>query len=209
MPEAYILNVWDPQQNKYVGIPAIKGDKGDTPVIPIASETVPGLVSPKAKTDDMTEKVGVDVNGKLWSKKIPEVQELILSATLPERVKTATFTTGNDGNTFALKYMELEIVLPASVSNANSDYFWYHLDITFGNITIRFQRGQNNSATNMFIRGDVQAGVVVYISTDTAKTLVNTLTTNISSLVITSKTTAYPDYYVPKDTKIIIRGIRA
>ena len=29
MPEAYILNVWDPQQNKYVGIPAIKGDRGE------------------------------------------------------------------------------------------------------------------------------------------------------------------------------------
>lgn len=29
MPEVYILNIWDPEQNKYVGIPAIKGDKGD------------------------------------------------------------------------------------------------------------------------------------------------------------------------------------
>lgn len=29
MPEVYILNVWDSEQNKYVGIPAIKGDKGD------------------------------------------------------------------------------------------------------------------------------------------------------------------------------------
>lgn len=210
MPEVYILNVWDSEQNKYVGIPAIKGDKGDTPVIPIASETVLGLVSPEAKTSDMTEKVGVDTSGKLWSRKIPEVPELILSVTLPERVKSATFTTDNDGNTFALKYIELEIVLPTKVSNSNSDYFWRYLDITFGDVTVPYHQDETiNGLTTMAISGDVQGGVVVYIAANIAKTLTKTLTTNVSSLVVTSETTAYPDYYVPKDTKITLRGIRA
>lgn len=214
MPEVYILNVWDSEQNKYVGIPAIKGDKGDTPVIPIASETVLGLVSPAAKNSDMTEEVGVDASGKLWSRKIPEVPELILSATLSERVKSATFTTDNDGNTFALKYVELEIVLPPKVSNTTSDYYWRYLDITFGGITVSYNNDPTdasliNGKLTMFIRGDVQGGVVAYMTPITARTLTDTLTTNISSLVVTSETTSYPEYYVPKDTKITLRGIRA
>lgn len=215
MPEVYILNVWDSEQNKYVGIPAIKGDKGDkgdTPVIPIASEDVLGLVSPAAKTSDMIETVGVDASGKLWTRKIPEAPELILSTTLPERVKSATFTTDNDGNTFALKYMELKIVLPPSVSNSTSDYFWRYLDITFGGITVRWNRDIDDTdvrGLTMFIRGDVQGGMVAYMTTYTTLSLTDTLTTNITSLVVTSETTSYPDYYVPKDTKIILRGIRA
>ena len=228
MATIYILNVWDETQSKYVGIPAIKGDKGDkgdTPVIPIANETVLGLVTPAAKTDDMVEKVGVDTNGKLWIRKIPEVPELILSTTLPERVKSATFTTDNDGNIFELKYMELEIVFPARVSNTTSDYYYDYLNIIFGGITVHLNAtrylGQEYSAplpgsATIFIIGDVQGGVIASIanrdinnSTTNVGTSKVTLTTNISSLEISIDSAKGSDAYVPKDTKITLRGIRA
>lgn len=228
MATVYILNVWDETQGKYVGIPAIKGDKGDkgdTPVIPIANETVLGLVTPAAKTDDMIEEVGVDTNGKLWIRKIPEVPELILSTTLPERVKSATFTTDNDGNIFELKYMELEIVFPARVSNTTSDYYWDHLNIIFSGITVNIDGtkflgkssvGPFKEPANTFIIGNVQGGVVTSIANrDINKSGTNactsnaTLTTNISSLEISIDSVAGSDAYVPKDTKITLRGIRA
>ena len=228
MAEKYILNVWDETQGKYVGIPAIKGDKGDkgdTPVIPIANETVLGLVTPAAKTDDMIEKVGVDTNGKLWIRKIPEAPELILSATLPERVKNATFATDNDGNTFELKYMELEIVFPVRVSDTNSDHYYDYLNIIFGDITVhidatRYSGKQYSTplpgSATMFIIGDVQGGVVASIAnrdinkgTTNVSTSKVTLTTNISSLEISIDPVAGSTAYVPKDTKITLRGIRA
>lgn len=228
MATAYILNVWDETQGKYVGIPAIKGDKGDkgdTPVIPIANEAALGLVTAAAKTDDMIEEVGVDTNGKLWIKKIPKTPELILSATLPERVKSATFTTDNGGNTFELKYIELEIVFPARISNTNSDYYYNYLNIIFGGITVnidatkflgRETSGPFDELANIFIIGDVQGGVVTSIANrDVNKSGTNvctsnaTLTTNISSLEISIDSGAGSDAYVPKDTKITLRGIRA
>lgn len=228
MATAYILNVWDETQGKYVGIPAIKGDKGDkgdTPVIPIASEAVLGLVTAAAKTDDMIEEVGVDTNGKLWIKKIPKTSELILSATLPERVKSATFTTDNGGNIFELKYIELEIVFPARISNTNSDYYYNYLNIIFGGITVNIDATkflgkevaeQPDKLANIFIIGDVQGGVVTSIANrDVNKSGTNvctsnaTLTTNISSLEISIDSSAGSDAYVPKDTKITLRGIRA
>lgn len=228
MATAYILNVWDETQGKYVGIPAIKGDKGDKgdiPVIPIASEAVLGLVTPAAKTDDMIEEVGVDTNGKLWIRKIPEAPELILSATLPERVTSATFTTDNDGNAFDLKYIELEIVFPAKVSNTTSDYYWDYLKIMFGGVTVNITAesflGTSDVETlkasaNIFIIGGIQGGVVTSIANrDINRTNTNvctsntTLTTNISSLEISIDTVAGSHAYVPKDTKITLRGIRA
>lgn len=43
-----------------------KGDPGDTYTLPIASSTVLGGVQPVAKTDAMTQSVGVDAGGALW-----------------------------------------------------------------------------------------------------------------------------------------------
>lgn len=221
MATVYILNVWDETQGKYVGIPAIKGDKGDkgdTPVIPIANETVLGLVTPAAKTGDMIEEVGVDTNGKLWIRKIPEVPELILSATLPERVKSATFTTDNDGNTFALKYMELEIVFPARVSNTTSDYYWDYLLITIGNASIEIDGTElsggilpengENSRVYCFCKAEVESNVGVFVN---GKNICGTfnITTNATSIDISINTSKGSDAYVPKDTKITLRGIRA
>ena len=217
MAEKYILNVWDETQGKYVGIPAIKGDKGDkgdTPVIPIANEAVLGLVTAAAKTDDMIEEVGVDTNGKLWIKKIPKTSELILSATLPERVKSATFATDNGGNTFELKYIELEIIFPARVSNTNSDYYWDYLLVTIGNASIEIDgttlsgNGQNNSRVYCFCKADVESNVGVFVN---GKNICGTfnITTNATSIDISINTSKGSDAYVPKDTKITLRGIRA
>lgn len=44
-----------------------KGDPGATYTLPIASSTVLGGVQPVAKTDDMTQSVGVDAAGALWA----------------------------------------------------------------------------------------------------------------------------------------------
>lgn len=217
MATAYILNVWDETQSKYVGIPAIKGDKGDkgdTPVIPIANEAVLGLVTAAAKTDDMIEEVGVDTNGKLWIKKIPKTPELILSATLPERVKSATFATDNGGNTFELKYIELEIVFPARVSYTTSDYYWDYLLITIGNASIEIDgtilsgSGQNNSRVYCFCKADVESNVGVFVNGDNICGTFN-IATNVTSIDISINTNRGSDAYVPKDTKITLRGIRA
>ena len=44
-----------------------KGDPGDTYTLPIASSAVLGGVQPVSKTDDMTQSVGVDAAGGLWT----------------------------------------------------------------------------------------------------------------------------------------------
>ena len=44
-----------------------KGDPGDTYTLPIASSTQLGGVQPVAKTDAMTQSVGVDAGGALWT----------------------------------------------------------------------------------------------------------------------------------------------
>ena len=44
-----------------------KGDPGDTYTLPVASAAALGGVQPAAKTDDMTQAVGVDEAGALWT----------------------------------------------------------------------------------------------------------------------------------------------
>lgn len=44
-----------------------KGDPGDTYTLPVASAAALGGVQPAAKTDDMTQEVGVDEAGALWT----------------------------------------------------------------------------------------------------------------------------------------------
>ena len=44
-----------------------KGDPGESYTLPIASPTVLGGVKPVAKTEDMTQSVGVDAAGALWT----------------------------------------------------------------------------------------------------------------------------------------------
>ena len=105
MPEAYILNVWDSEQNKYVGIPAIKGDKGDTPNVPIASENSPGLVMPVTKTDKMAKSVGVGEDGRLYVEMDDALWRYIGKFETAKDVSSFEITTDSDGNGLSLKQM--------------------------------------------------------------------------------------------------------
>ena len=105
MATAYILNVWDEAQSKYVGITAIKGDKGDTPNIPIASENSPGLVMPVTKTDKMAKSVGVGGDGRLYVEMDDALWRYIGKFETAEDVSSLEITTDSNGNSLSLKQM--------------------------------------------------------------------------------------------------------
>lgn len=75
---------------------------GGTYTLPIASPTVLGGVKPIAKTDAMTQGVGVDAWGALWTAPYIEGYELVFTETIAEDVASYTRTTDKDGNTFDL-----------------------------------------------------------------------------------------------------------
>ena len=77
-----ILKIRDPNTGEFVAIPAIQGEQGpqgergpqgepglagSIDNLPIASATQLGGVKPAAKTDEMTQAVGVDESGGLWA----------------------------------------------------------------------------------------------------------------------------------------------
>lgn len=75
---------------------------GGTYTLPIASPNVLGGVKPIAKTDAMTQGVGVDAEGALWTAPYIEGYELVFTETIAEDVASYTRTTDKDGNTFDL-----------------------------------------------------------------------------------------------------------
>ena len=105
MATVYILNVWDETQGKYVGIPAIKGDKGDTPDVPIATETSLGSVMPVTKTDKMAQPVGVDQEGRLYVEMDDALWRYIGKFETAEDVSSLEITTDSGGNRLSLKQM--------------------------------------------------------------------------------------------------------
>ena len=75
--------------------------------LPIASPTVLGGVQPVAKTDAMTQSVGVDATGGLWA--IPgsggggsSQWKIIRDITITENVDRVDISTDDDGNAFSL-----------------------------------------------------------------------------------------------------------
>ena len=75
-----------------------KGDPGDTYTLPVASAAALGGVQPASKTDDMTQEVGVDEAGALWT--APggaDKWELITELTVEEEIHKIVF------NEFSLK----------------------------------------------------------------------------------------------------------
>lgn len=70
--------------------------------LPIASPTVLGGVKPIAKTDAMTQGVGVDAEGALWTAPYIEGYELVFTETIAEDVASYTRSTDKDGNAFDL-----------------------------------------------------------------------------------------------------------
>lgn len=75
---------------------------GGSYTLPIASPTVLGGVKPTAKTDAMTQGVGVDAEGALWTAPYIEGYELVFTETIAEDVASYTRSTDKDGNTFDL-----------------------------------------------------------------------------------------------------------
>ena len=59
-----------------------KGDPGDTYTLPVASAAALGGVQPSAKTDDMTQEVGVDEAGALWTAAGGGEKEWVLISTV-------------------------------------------------------------------------------------------------------------------------------
>lgn len=75
---------------------------GGTYTLPIASPTVLGGVKPIAKTDAMTQGVGVDAEGALWTAPYIEGYELVFTETIAEDVASYRRSTDKDGNAFDL-----------------------------------------------------------------------------------------------------------
>ena len=81
---------------------AVNMPSGGSYTLPVASPTALGGVKPIAKTDAMTQGVGVDAEGALWTAPYIEGYELVFTETIAEDVASYTRTTDTDGNTFDL-----------------------------------------------------------------------------------------------------------
>ena len=84
-----------------------KGDPGDTYTLPVASAAALGGVQPVAKTDDMTQSVGVDEDGGLWTAPGSggggsSQWKIIRDLTITENVDRVDISTDDDGNAFSL-----------------------------------------------------------------------------------------------------------
>ena len=83
-----------------------KGDPGDPYTLPIAGPSQLGGVQPAAKTDAMTQAVGVDDAGALWTApgggSADKPWRLIRDITTEEDVRSITFDTDDSGNGFEL-----------------------------------------------------------------------------------------------------------
>lgn len=103
-----------------------KGEKGDTGAtgpqgpagsidnLPIASPTTLGGVMPAAKTDEMTQAVGVDEAGGLWTMAgaSGEEWEDIIDYTFTEAANNAVIDTDINGNPFRLKELAVYLIMP-------------------------------------------------------------------------------------------------
>ena len=98
-----------------------KGDPGDTYTLPVASAAALGGVQPAAKTDDMTQAVGVDEAGALWTaaggggtwKKVVDV-------ITEEETSAIRVTKDIDGNDLNLKKCIIYTIAAPSASNTEN-----------------------------------------------------------------------------------------
>ena len=98
-----------------------KGDPGDTYTLPVASAAALGGVQPVAKTDDMTQAVGVDEAGVLWTaaggggtwKKVVDV-------ITEEETSAIRVTKDIDGNDLNLKKCIIYTIAAPSASNTEN-----------------------------------------------------------------------------------------
>ncbi|MGO5049551.1 hypothetical protein [Dysosmobacter sp. Sow4_B12] len=98
-----------------------KGDPGDTYTLPVASAAALGGVQPAAKTDTMTQAVGVDEAGALWTaaggggtwKKVVDV-------ITEEETSAIRVTKDIDGNDLNLKKCIIYTIAAPSASNTEN-----------------------------------------------------------------------------------------
>ena len=145
--------------------PAGDGSSGSGYTLPIASATQLGGVQPVAKTEEMTQPVGVDALGALFTKAgwVGNTQfRLIRTVTIPDDPSTDNsgvsflkrdnggfyfaFDTDDDGNPFALS--EIIIVSYACMDHTKSDFhFGYGATPVYGgrDISSTLKIGVNSS----------------------------------------------------------------
>ena len=105
------------QDGGYTGTEAEFAEKlaaeGDTYTLPIASSSQLGGVQPVAKTDAMTQSVGVDEAGWLWTAPGSggsgggEEWRIIRDLTITENADRVDINTDDDGNTFSLHEIQV------------------------------------------------------------------------------------------------------
>lgn len=93
-----------------------KVEFGGDYTLPTASSTTLGGVKPIAKTDAMTQGVGVDDEGALWTA-AGGTWELINEITLTEAANNVLINTDANGQPFSLKAVKVECVIKTDTSD--------------------------------------------------------------------------------------------
>lgn len=102
-PVADIDSVSDEDADKYIptvgavrkaleGI-SVSGGSGVDYELPVATDTTLGGVTAAAKTDEMTQEIGVDENGKLWVH-VPDVTSFVTQEYVNSKVETVEMQVG-------------------------------------------------------------------------------------------------------------------
>lgn len=95
--------------------------KSGSYTLPIASDTTLGGVQPVAKTDEMTQEVGVDANGQLFTTPGSGGEwRLLKTITTEEDVQEITFDTDNEGNPFLVKEIHMWSEVKGLTSNTGT-----------------------------------------------------------------------------------------
>ena len=124
-----------------------KGDPGDAYTLPIATSAQLGGVQPAAKTDDMTQEVGVDENGGLWTAPGGNNPEWVLldSVTLEEEVVSMELDISGGYNEL-YAYIEIEGTETNTASSVNVAMdAWGHGVVSNGNFSPQLS-GKNRNA---------------------------------------------------------------
>ena len=140
--------------------------------LPVASEDTLGGVMPVSQTDDMTQSVGVDKNGRLWA--APSAGgsnewRLAKEVTLEETVKAITISEDDDGNPLNASEIFYEWYNPSSTESRSQMYITiYNAD---GSACTRVTCGEVNqqgSETFTAVRMS-RLGNAVYVSSATSQ----------------------------------------
>jgi hypothetical protein len=121
-------------------------------VLPVATADTLGGVKPVAKGADMTQKVGVDELGGLWT--APgggDNWEKINEFTLEENALTVLFDADADGNPFSLKKMRIFMNLPKLKNTSGEDVQTGYARFTINGIGPPYQNPSSGWDDNNFV----------------------------------------------------------